>query len=90
MSRVSPGCTTSGPRVDIRLVFIVAAQFPGPASVFPVRPNGIRYGVFALADVAAAANNSLSATESFVELVKIIRIVRESKEESALLTIQQP
>lgn len=46
-----------GSRVNIRLVFIVPAQFPGSVAVFPARSNGIRYGTFALADVAAATNN---------------------------------
>ncbi|KAK7736906.1 hypothetical protein SLS63_003256, partial [Diaporthe eres] len=68
-------------RVDIRLVFVVPAQFPGPVAVFPARPNGIRYGTFALADVAAAANNSPSATDSSVELVRIIQMVRDNKED---------
>ncbi|KAL2288922.1 hypothetical protein FJTKL_02810 [Diaporthe vaccinii] len=70
-----------GSRVDIRLVFIVPAQLPGPVAVFPARPNGIRYGIFVLADVAAAANKSPSATDNSVELVRIIQMVRDNKEE---------
>lgn len=70
-----------GSRVDIRLVFIVPAQFPGPVTVFPTRPNGIRYGTFALADVEAAAKNSPSATDSSMELIRIIQMVRDNKEE---------
>lgn len=75
-----------GSRVDIRLVFIVPAQFPGPVAVFPARPNGIRYGTFALADVAAAANNSPSTTDSSAELVRIIKMLRD-KEDSVLLPV---
>lgn len=76
-----------GSRVDIRLVFIVPAQIPGPVAVFPARPNGIRYGIFALADVAAAANKSPSATDSSVELVRTIQMVQDNKEESVLLPV---
>lgn len=76
-----------GSRVDIRLVFIVPAQFPGPAAVFPARSNGIRYGIFALADVVDAVNNSPSATDGSVELVRIIQMIRQSKEESVPLPI---
>lgn len=76
-----------GSRVDIRLVFIVPAQFPGPAAVFPARPNGIRYGIFALAEVAAAADKSPSATDTSAELVRIIQMVRDNKEELVLLPV---
>ncbi|KAG8161506.1 hypothetical protein KVR01_008493 [Diaporthe batatas] len=72
-----------GSRVDIRLVFIVPGQFPGSASVFPVRSNGIRYGTFALKDVVAAASKSPSATDGSKELLRIIELVRENKEESS-------
>lgn len=76
-----------GSRVDIRLVFIVPGHFPGPASVFPVRSNGIRYGTFVLRDVVAAANKSPSATDGSKELLRIIELVRENKEESVLLSV---
>lgn len=65
-----------GSHVDIRLVFIVPNHFPGPVDVFPVRSNGIQYGIFALEYVVAAANKSSSATDGSKELLRIIQLVR--------------
>lgn len=70
-----------GSRLQIRVVVAVPSTFPGTKITFPAAANGIRYGAFALQDLAEAAatnDDSLVGTPAG-ELIKIFRQIRADK-----------
>lgn len=64
------------PNVDIRLVYVVPERFPEQQEGFPTLSNRIRYGQFAIADIAAVVGglspNALDSTGRLVALLNTI------------------
>lgn len=69
-----------GQRLRLRLIVVVAAEFPGTSTCFPTMPNTIRYGKFELTDICRVLDNpDVPGYANSKELVRCIQEIRELK-----------
>lgn len=66
-----PGCVAS--IQTWRIIYVVPTGFPEPETLFSTLSNGIRYGQFVLADIAAVVENP--GIEGFASTKKLVQLL---------------